>query len=150
MEVQPQFWHWLVLGVALATVELFAPGAYFLGMGVAALLVGLVVWAAPGLGWAGQILCFALVSIVSIVVLRRVLRSRPIESEQPLLNRRGHQYVGRDFTLDEPIVNRRGKIRVDDSTWKISGQDCPAGSLVTVTDVDGVVLQVELKSTQSA
>jgi hypothetical protein len=53
--------------------------------------------------------------------------------------------VGRDFTLDTPIVNGQGKIRVDDSTWKIRGKDCGAGSLVTVVGVDGVVLQVEVK-----
>jgi hypothetical protein len=40
-----------------------------------------------------------------------------VESDQPKLNRRGEQYVGRTFTLEEPIVNGHGKIRVDDSTW---------------------------------
>ena len=52
--------------------------------------------------------------------------------------------MGRTFTLDEPIVNGLGKVRVDDSTWKISGEDCAAGSKVRVVDVDGVVFRVEV------
>ena len=67
----------------------------------------------------------------------------PVISDQPNLNRRGQQYVGRTFTLDEPIVNGLGKIHVDDSTWKIEGNDCPAGTKVKVTGVDGVILKVE-------
>lgn len=143
-----EYWHWMAFGVALAIVELFIPSAFFLGMGLAAFVVGVVMWAGIGIAWEGQIFLFAVLSLVTIVVLRRYLKTRPIETDQPLLNLRGHQYVGRDFTLHEPIVNGQGKIRVDDSIWKVVGRDCPAGSLVSVTGVDGVVLQVEPKSGQ--
>jgi len=77
-----------------------------------------------------------------VLVGRAWLRRRPIETDHPTLNRRGEQYVGRRFTLDEPIVNGVGKLRVDDTTWKIMGDDLPAGSQVTVTGVDGTVLVV--------
>ncbi|WP_338063185.1 NfeD family protein [endosymbiont of Riftia pachyptila] len=59
------------------------------------------------------------------------------------LNRRGEQYLGRSFTLEDPIINGEGKIRVDDTTWKIRGNDCPGGSQIKVIGVDGVVLLVE-------
>jgi membrane protein implicated in regulation of membrane protease activity len=59
------------------------------------------------------------------------------------LNRRAEQYVGRVFTLSEPIVNGTGKIRVDDSSWKVSGADCDANTKVKVISVDGTVLKVE-------
>ena len=68
----------------------------------------------------------------------------PTETDLPTLNRRGEQYVGRHFTLEEAIVNGQGKIRVDDSTWKIEGpEDLPAGSQVQVIAVAGTVLKVE-------
>ena len=63
-------------------------------------------------------------------------------TDQPALNRRGEQYIGRTLTLDEPIVNGQGKIRVDDTTWKVEGDDMPAGTRVTVIGVDSVVLKV--------
>ena len=31
-----EFWHWLVLGVVLAIIEVFAPGAFFLWLGISA------------------------------------------------------------------------------------------------------------------
>jgi membrane protein implicated in regulation of membrane protease activity len=46
------------------------------------------------------------------------------------------------FTLEEPIVNGRGKIHVDDSTWRVEGEDCPKGARVRVTDAEGVILKV--------
>ena len=79
--------------------------------------------------------------MVSVFVMRRFFRTTPIASDQPLLNQRGAQYVGRRFTLDEPIVNGQGKIKVDDSTWKIRGADCDAGVTVEIVGVDGVVLE---------
>jgi len=135
-----RFWHWLALGVVFVTAELFAPGAFFLGMGVAALVVGAIAWLAPDLGWQVQVLGFAVLSLVSIVVGRQWLKARPIATDQPLLNQRGHQYIGRVFTLEEPIRDGVGKVRVDDSTWKVRGPDAPAGARVEITGVDGVVL----------
>ncbi len=67
----------------------------------------------------------------------------PTETDQPALNRRGEQYVGRVITLDNAIVNRTGKVRLDDTSWKVEGDDLPAGARVKVVGVDGVVLRVE-------
>ena len=74
---------------------------------------------------------------------RGYIKKKPFESDKPNLNRRGAQYVGRTFTLSEPITNGFGKIRVDDSTWKVEGSDSPAGAQIRVVGVDGVVLKVE-------
>jgi len=136
------YWHWWVLGVILVILEVFSPGVFFLWLGIAAGLVGVVMFAYPALPMAGQLLTFALFSVVSVLLWRAYLKRHPIESDQPLLNRRGEQYVGRIFTLDTPVVNSTGKIRVDDSIWKVQGQDCPAGTRVRVTGVDGVVFIV--------
>lgn len=145
MDSQPEFWHWLVLGVMLIMIELVIPAAYFLGLGAAALLLGTFLSFGPQMSLEAQILIFSGLSLISIVLAKRYFKARPIESDQPLLNRRGHQYVGRNFTLEDAIVNGQGKIRVDDSTWKIVGADCDAGSVITVTGVDGVLLKVSLR-----
>jgi membrane protein implicated in regulation of membrane protease activity len=139
---QVSYWHWLVLGVILVTLEIFAPGAILIWMGISAGVVGLLMVFISGMSWEYQILLFAIFSIVSIVLWHQYLKKHPTETDQPRLNRRGEQYVDRTFTLDEPIVNGLGKIYVDDSSWKISGEDCPAGTKVVVVGVDGVVLKV--------
>ena len=136
-------WHWFIFALVLLILEIFVPGAFFLSMGIAAVILGLVLWLMPMLGWEYQLILFGILSVIIIIWWRSRLARAPQVSDQPHLNRRGEQYIGRTFTLQEPIVNGNGKIRVDDSTWKIHGQDCPAGTQVTVTGVDGVVLRVE-------
>ena len=59
------------------------------------------------------------------------------------LNRRSDALVGRVFTLDKPIMDGSGTVRVDDTIWRVSGPDCPAGSRVKVVRADGASLTVE-------
>ena len=140
---QIEFWHWWIAGVLLAIIEVFAPGAILIWMGVAAGLVGAMVLAVPDMAWQVQFLIFGVLSVSSIVAWRYYQKRNPTETDQPKLNRRGEQYVGRVFTLKEAIVNGSGVVWVDDSRWKVEGSDLPAGTKVRVTGVEGTVLQVE-------
>ena len=138
------FWYWWILSVVLIVVEIVAPGtAYFLWMGIAAGITGLVAWLLPSLAWQWQALMFAVCSVATIAAWRAwSKRNPPARSDEPLLNRRGEQYVGRTFTLTEPIVNGFGKLYVDDTTWKIEGEDIAVGTQIKIVGVDGTVLKV--------
>lgn len=137
------FWHWWVLGLALLIAEVLLPTGFFLiWVGAAALLVGAVAWLIPSLDWNVHMLLFGILSVGSFFVWRRFQPGNPA-SDQPALNRRGHSYVGRTFTLNGPIVNGIGMLHVDDSQWRISGADVPAGTQVRVIAVDGATLKVE-------
>lgn len=138
------FWHWLVLAAVLLGVEVFAPGAVFLWLGISAAAVGAVMIAAP-MSWEFQIGLWGILSVASIIGWHFYRRRNPVlRSDEPVLNRRGAAYVGRRFTLDVPIVNGFGKIKVDDTTWKIAcDRDLPAGSSVLVTMAENTVLRVE-------
>ncbi len=138
------FWHWWAFGALLLVIELLAPGMFFLWMAEAAFVTGLVLWIHPALSWETQIIWFSLLSIASIVFARKLLVKHPIVTDQPLLNRRAAQYVGRTFVLAGPIVNGVGRLRVDDTSWKIVGPDAPAGTKVRVVGEEGVVLEVEV------
>ncbi len=140
---QPDFWHWWILALGLIIAETLLPGTFFLWMGLSAIVLGIDAWLLPALGWESQLILFALLSLVSIVLWRQWQRRHPEVSEQPLLNRRGEQLVGRVFVLDRAIENGFGKVRVGDTYWRVSGQDLPAGKRVQVVAVEGVVLQVE-------
>ncbi len=136
------YWHWWVLGIVLLILEVFAPGAFFLWLALAAGVLGVILLAMPALSWETQLLLFAALSVASVLAGRFWLKRHPIDTDQPNLNRRGEQYVGRVFTLEAPVVNGFGKIRVDDTTWKIRGEDCATGSRVRVVSVDGTTLVV--------
>ena len=143
-----QFWYWWVAAVVFLAIEVFAPGAVFLWMGVAAGVVGAVVWVAPEITWEYQFLLFAVLA-VSAAFGWRAYRRRypPPESDHPTLNRRGMQYVGRVFTLAAPVVNGQGKLSIDDTIWKVEGEDLPEGTHVRVVGVAGTVLRIERAET---
>lgn len=137
------FWHWWAFAAFLLIVELLAPGMFFLWMAEAAFTTGLLLWAFPDMSMEVQLIAFSMLAVFSILVARRFYKRNPIQSDQPLLNQRTARYLGRVFTLEQAIVNNEGKIRVDDSFWKIQGEDCPAGSRVRVISADGMVFKVE-------
>ena len=143
------YWDWFIAALALVILEIFAPGAVFMWLGIAAGVVGAVIFLAPGLDWKWQFTLFAVLSVVSTVASRRYLKGRPLATDHPDLNRRGAQYVGREFILDDPVVNGRGRMRVDDGTWTVetmSGPDLPAGTKVRVSEVEGATLRIEASS----
>ena len=140
-----EFWHWWVLAIVLVILEMFAPGAVLMWMGAAAGIVGFVLLVFPAMQWEFQWLIFAVLSVATIFVSWKFLKRHPIRSDHPTLNLRGKRYIGRVFTLEEPIVNGQGKIRVDDTTWKIEGADLAAGISVEVTAVEGTILKVAEK-----
>lgn len=138
------YWHWLGFGVFLAILDVLI-GAHFilLWSGLAAVSAGLCLYLVPSMGWEWQFLIFGLGVFMSLVVWRFYLKKMPRVSSAPHLNRRADQYLGRDFTLEQGIVNGRGHMRVDDTQWRIEGEDFPKGTRVKVVAVDGVVLKVE-------
>lgn len=137
------FWHWFALAVILGILDV-ALGANFLFVwcGISAAIVGILLLIVPSMLWEYQLLIFAIGVLASIIVWRRYLKNHP-KTDSPNLNRRAEQYVDRVFTLEEPIVNGRGKVRVDDTIWRVEGEDLPVGTKVRVVNVDGVVLKVE-------
>ena len=136
-------WHWWIFAVILMVLEISMPGVFFVWLGISAILVGFIVLVVPALMFEWQVLIFSAISTATVVLGRMYVKNHPIESEQPLLNQRMAQYIGRIFTLTEPIVNGIGKARVDDGTWSVEGQDCPAGIRVKVIGANGMRLQVE-------
>jgi hypothetical protein len=138
-------WHWWIWGMVLLGVEVFAPGFFFLWFGIAAGVLGFVVLVDPSISWQIQIIAYALLSLASIFAWQYWFRTRltPL-SDRPNLNRRSDQYINRVFTLEQPIINGRGRVRVDDSWWPVvAGEDFPADTMVRVVAVENMALRVE-------
>ena len=136
-------WAWIILGVLLIGVELVAPGAFFVWFGLAAIATGLLD-AVFGLSWQAAALVFALLSVAAVVLGRMISRSGPEPDNQaPHLSQRGQSLVGRVFVLDTPIKDGEGRIRVDDSSWRVTGVVRFAGAKVRVVRVEGSTLVVD-------
>ncbi|MFZ5791542.1 MAG: NfeD family protein [Pseudomonadota bacterium] len=140
---QVEFWHWWVLALLLIVIEILAPGTFFLWLGVAAGLVGLLALLVPSMGWQLQVLIFALLAVAAIYAGRAWLKRHPIETADTGLNRRADALVGQVYELAEAIRAGRGAVKVGDTVWRAEGPDLPAGSRVRVTGVSGTTLKVE-------
>jgi membrane protein implicated in regulation of membrane protease activity len=139
-------WNWVVLGLVLMIFEVAAPGIFFLWFGIAALIVGalaILFGEALGLGWQVQVILFLILSVIAVFIGRRLIGATDVMSDEPLLNMRGEQLIGQVVTLEEATVNGRGRARVGDSLWRVTGPDLDAGTRVRITGIDHGTLVVE-------
>jgi membrane protein implicated in regulation of membrane protease activity len=135
-------WNWLILGFVLMALELLAPGVFMFWLGLAALLVGLLSFAINP-SWQAQLLMFAVFAAAAVPLWRRVARSNSaVSKSNPFLNKRADALVGRVFTLEKPIIDGSGTVRIDDTVWRVAGPDVPAGSRVRIVQADGASLTV--------
>lgn len=135
-------WVWFVLGITLFTLEIVVPGIHLLWFGLAAVLVGILALSVE-LSWQWQVISFAITSTLSVFLVRRYARYEMRASDQPDLNERSQQYVGRVVVVEEAIANGRGRVRVSDTVWAAEGPDTPAGASVKVMAARGPILMVE-------
>ncbi len=138
-----EFWYWWVFALFLIAVEVFAPGAIALWMGISAGIVGGLVYLFPDLLWEKQIIIFAVLSVVSVAAWRIYARKHPPVSDSPNLNKRGYDLVGQSFTLTNDLKNGVGRETLNGVIWKIKGGDLPEGTKVSITSVEGTTLIIE-------
>jgi inner membrane protein len=140
------YWAWLALGLALAAVEMVTQTFVLIWFGLAAVIVGLAVWAMPGFDGNAEYVAFGVLSMLLLVpawIIRAQLRQRRRVTDPDLINDRAAQHVGRTIVLTEPIDHGRGRAFIGDTLWQLQGPDLAAGRAVRVVSTDGMTLKVE-------
>jgi membrane protein implicated in regulation of membrane protease activity len=133
---------WAVAALLLFAAEVLAPGAFMLWLGLAAAVTFVIVLLLP-MPLLAQVGLFVVLGLVSIQVYRTWFRGRGTRSDQPLLNRRVAQLVGRVVPLERAIVNGRGRVQIADALWDVEGPELPAGAAVRIVGAEGMTLRVE-------
>ena len=134
------YWVWWVIAGVLLILELAMPGVFFIWLAIAAAVTGFADFYFE-MHWQTELLLFAGLSVASVIAGRVVYRGQSGEpADNPYLNRRQLGFVGRSFKLDEPIVNGRGKLTIEDTIWEIEGPDAAPGTMVKITAVSGMRL----------
>ena len=133
-------WIWGAAGALLVVIEMLVPGYFLIFAALGALSV-----AGFGLVWPldieGQIVLFAAVTGLLFALCFRLYR-RLTAGGAPNLVNSPNRLLGASATVEDPITAGRGKIRLGDSVGLARGPDLPRGTAVTVTGVDGTVLEV--------
>ena len=134
-------WNWLILGLVLMAVEAMAPVVFMMWLGLAALIVGALAFAFPA-RWQIQLVAFALIALAMVPLWRRFARRASHSQDNRFLNRRTKGLVGQVVTLEKPIVDGVGTIRLGDTVWRVEGPELPAGTRVKIEHADGALLRV--------
>ncbi len=140
--VQSGPWAWFVLGLVLLALELVVPGGWFLWLGAAGIVTGVLSFI-PGLTAPWEAAIFGGLSLVIVIGWTMVTRGRTPKSDSPLLNERAARFIGHEVTIDEPIAQGYGRVSLGDTVWRVSGPDLAAGEKVRIIGAEGAVLKVE-------
>lgn len=136
-------YHWLALGLILFAAEALGAAGFLLGTAAAALVVGLLVLAIPGLSLAGQLTLFALVAIAASALYLKVFRDEQAATPDEL-NHRAENLIGTEFKLTAALPNGDGRVQIGDTFWRVrSNATLAEGARVRVVAADAMLLQVE-------
>lgn len=138
-----QTWHWFALAIIIFIIEVMGTAGFFLGMGVAALVVSIILTFTDSLIWQLQVVIFALLSVVFTLIYWKKFRKFNLRTEQPLLNSGPRQYIGRQLTVLD-IIDGQPKVQIADALWTLESEEAlTKGARVKVIGVKGAVLIVK-------
>ncbi|CAH0526640.1 NfeD family protein [Vibrio hippocampi] len=141
---QMNYWHWLALGLLLLCGELLGTAGYMLWLGISGLLVGILLTFID-MSWSLQWSAFAVFSLALTWLWWRKQHKRDrLDDIASNLNQKDKQLVGQTTRLEQDIEAGKCRIKLGDTTWSAyCDKALSAGTLVKVTDMDGIVLYIE-------
>ncbi len=146
-------WHWWVLSLLFVVFAAVVRGRLLLWMTLGSALIGTILWFQPEFSLTNQLLLFGLVIGACIAVSQWFAPESSSErdddagegassqvdpGERILSPYEVGRYVGRVVVLRKPIVNGFGEVEIDGHTWRIRGEDTPAGQQVEIVGMDGI------------
>jgi len=133
---------WWIVALALGGLELLSGTFYLLMLALAAAVTAVSVW----LGLTDGVAQGALFSVLAVLLCAVWAKRRPavLKSQSSSINQGSARWLGRELLLPEGIVQGRARIQLDDTYWTVRGPDCPPGSRVVISAVEGNALVVKL------
>ena len=87
MEFAFEPWHWFVLGVLLILSELVLPAFAALWFGIAAIMVGVLLWLFPMMGFTTQLVIWIVLSILCTLLWFKFIKPLSIDKTKAGLSR---------------------------------------------------------------
>jgi inner membrane protein len=135
---------WFIIGLIFLILELILPGFVIFFFGVGAWITSLACLIAdPGTNL--QMVIFAVTSILTLVLLRRLLREKFFDSKEGSAAMLDDEFTGgKALALTSFAKGTRGKVEFRGTTWSaISTEEISAGDTVIITGKESINLFVE-------
>ncbi|MBR5346982.1 MAG: NfeD family protein [Deltaproteobacteria bacterium] len=143
-----EYWHWLIVGVALTVSEIFIPGFTIFWFGLGGFIVALLLWIFPALSLAWQLVLWMVASSLFAIWWFVVIKPRMVDRTKAGLSREA--IIGEyGMAIRAPEENRRGIMRfalpvLGSDEWSfICDQPVAVGDRLKVRDISGNDLIVE-------
>ncbi|QPK80533.1 NfeD family protein [Schaalia sp. ZJ405] len=135
---------WLIAAAVFAIVEIVSVDLVFLMIAVGALSGALV--SLLGGGWIPQVLVFAAVSAVLVIVVRPWIKAH-LHRSTPNIRTNAARLVGKDALVLDPVSPTGGQVKLDGEVWTArspagSPLTIPTGTSVRVQSIDGATAVV--------
>lgn len=140
---QPQL-IWFLIGLILMLLELVIPGLVLIFFGIGAWVAALAcLLFDPGLNT--QLLIFLASSIVSLALLRRMLRNRYMDRNEPLGGNLEDEYIGQTAVAVTSFnAGETGKVSFKGTNWEaVATQPVTEGQQLRITGYKSIRLFVE-------
>lgn len=148
MSFEMEYWYWIVFGVLLVLSEIALASFFVLWFGIAAIVVGVVLFFFPVLSLNAQILLWTILSTLLAVAWFKYLK--PLSTDRTKAGLSREAIVGEvGQVISVPNESRRGRVRfpapiLGADEWEIISTDpLSEGDRVRVKDVSGNSLMVE-------
>lgn len=140
-----EWWHWMILGLALGLAELATATFFVIWFGLGALLVGLVLLVAPSMGFTPQVLLWTMASVIFAVLWFKVFKKQAIRTRSG----QADEVLGEIGVLVRAVEPfQKGEVRFQKPVmgaemWScLADEAIAAGERVRVVAVDGQLLKV--------
>ena len=141
--MEPQYW-WLITGILLFLIEIFTPVFFAASLGIGAFAAALAAYFGASL--EVQLLLFSIVSVLSIFLLRPIIKKYFYSANQVTTN--ADALIGKVGT----VINRvddsgLGRVAIDGDEWQfVQTTENPVlgkGEKVRVVSRESIILTVE-------
>lgn len=142
-----EWWHWIVLGIALVIAELVVPAFFVVWFGLGALLVGVLLVLLPGLGVTVQVSLWTLASLAMVMLWFRVFKRSDYKTR---IGQSDGDTIGEIGLVSKAAAPfERGRVRfqkplLGSEEWEcVVDEPVAVGVRVRVVAVEGSFLKVE-------
>ncbi len=140
---------WLVATVILLVLEFIIPGVLIIFFSFGALVLMFLTWVFPNIGVDLQLILFLVISVLSLILLRRKLKKvfHGKTSEGPELLQED-EIIGKIVTVTVSITPKAaGRVSLNGTEWTAeSNETCTVGERVRITGRESLKLSVTKES----
>jgi len=141
-----EWWHWMVLGVALILLELAIPAFFVIWFGLGAIIVGAALLIVPLMSLAVQIAIWIVASVAFVVLWVKVFKAQVHRTRVGMSKGQFAGEIGLVTRAIQPY--QKGQIRfqkpiLGSESWEaMADEEIAPGERVHVLQVEGNILRV--------